>query len=505
MSGAMLGLNPEDAREFAKMLDDAAARLRHTGSALTLAVSRTGWQGPDSEGFRGRWPGQRAILAGTATGLEDAARVVLLNIAEQERASAAHGGGGFWDNLMDSADDLWSGAVSGAEELVDGAAGLVDDAGKWARDQLHVGPVLDELANFAKQATALDSLWDNLLAGKAPSVSALGAAAILVGGTGLSAGISLLSGGRVNLDLFKDGKATAGDPRKVSAVIGGDGQPRLTLPGSVSDIFQSVSDSYAMAGKPGVPDGDIRILKVQQANGSFSYIVNIPGTENWGATGGGQGRDLTGNLMLMSGQSTTAMEQVRLAMLKAGIGPGDPVLLAGHSQGGIIAGALASDPGFMRQFNVTNVITAGSPIDGMNLDPRVSVLAVQHQGDIVPKLDLGGLTANGGVPHSGANVHVVTMDNPPRNAASAVQAAAVGAVVGTLAPGLTGGSVAGAQEGAAVNDIVTNHDYNLYRRDMASTGKYPDIGVYENEPSMRNFLNSDPSKVTAVDIPVSRK
>ena len=66
----------------------------------------------------------------------------------------------------------------------------------------------------------------------------------------------------------------------------------------------------------------------------------------------------------------------------------DPVLLVGHSQGGILAAALASDPAFTRDHRVTHVVTSGAPVGLFPVPARVRVLSVEHADDPVPRLDL---------------------------------------------------------------------------------------------------------------------
>jgi hypothetical protein len=82
------------------------------------------------------------------------------------------------------------------------------------------------------------------------------------------------------------------------------------------------------------------------------------------------------------------------AMHDAGIGPADSVMLIGWSQGGILAGAIASDAN--SGFNVRAITVAGAPIDHMQIPDDVAVLAFQHDGDHVPRLD-------GTPPHQGPN------------------------------------------------------------------------------------------------------
>jgi uncharacterized protein YukE len=502
----MIGLDPKDCLDLVKLLKESAHRLEQSSSQLNQSVARTGWQGPDSQRFRSQWPGQRAQMLQTATALGDLASVVLRNVAEQERASAAEGGGGgLLDKLFDGAHDLW-------DDLTTGAGHIVNEVESGVGWLMHQGPgaaYATSGQNFLDQLNHLGVMGADILAGKPPSMAGLAAQLILAAGTGFSAGVLGLSSGMLNLNLFDDGSPKVGEPLPVGP---GTERNKLTLPTSASTLFQGVVDAYDAGHVDGTKDGDIRILTVKQPDGSNAYIVNIPGTENWGIDGSAQARDLTSNLMLVAGQSTTAQQDIVLAMEKAGIPPGAPVMLNGHSQGGMLAAQLGSDPQFMARFNVTNIMTVGSPIDINAIDPRVHVLAVQHDGDVVPKLDLGGLDVLGRAPAPPANVLVVNMDNPPPNAAQvsefSAKGAGYGSGVGSVNPGGAGAVVGanwGGDAGEFASGAITNHDFLLYRDDIADTGKYPDIAAYEDSPSVKVFLSSDPSKVSAVDMSAGRQ
>jgi len=72
-------------------------------------------------------------------------------------------------------------------------------------------------------------------------------------------------------------------------------------------------------------------------------------------------------------------------MTDAGIGPHEPVLLVGHSLGGMEAATLLAHGS---GFDVTHVVTAGSPIAGIQDYPSGShVLSLENRGDLVPLLD----------------------------------------------------------------------------------------------------------------------
>lgn len=487
---SLWGLDPVQCRELAKALNRSAQQLEQAGAHVSGAIARTRWQGPDSQRFRAQWSANRQQLFHTARDLESAATALLREIAEQERASAVDGGGGnggggnggnLWDSIVDAGAELWEDFSDGVDTAVDSLRDGLD----WLADGIKALPQVGAAQNFLEQLEHLGGMGLDMLAGNPPSLSALVAQVVLAGGTGINSAITSATHGLVDLRLFEDGEPYAGEP---VAVTQGSANA-LQQPTSASDIFASVEDAYAMAGEPGMEDGAIRIVKVEQPDGSFAYIVNIPGTEQWLPNGSGQGRDLTSNLMLVAGQSTSAQQAVVLAMAQAGIPADAPVMLAGHSQGGMLAAQLGSDPEFLAQFNVTNIMSVGSPIDTSSISPHINVLAAQHEGDVVPMLDLGGLTTGLQMPGSAPNVTVVTMGNPPRDA---------------LGNALHHAPLPLANAAQAVRDVMANHATEDYREDLADTDRYPEVREYEQDPSMAVFLSSDPERVSGVDVPVGR-
>lgn len=133
-------------------------------------------------------------------------------------------------------------------------------------------------------------------------------------------------------------------------------------------------------------DGSVSIETITHADGSRSYVVTIPGTQDWGLRGENP-VDAQGNLAGMAGIASDAQFAIVGAMRAAGIAPGDEVMLAGHSQGGINAMALASQPDFLDEFNVTHVVTAGSPVGIFDIPPSVQALHLEHTEDIVVGAD----------------------------------------------------------------------------------------------------------------------
>ena len=96
-------------------------------------------------------------------------------------------------------------------------------------------------------------------------------------------------------------------------------------------------------------------------------------------------RDLPADLRALAGSRTAYAVGIEQAMAEAGIGRSDPVLLVGHSLGGIEATSmLAHGSGF----HVTHVVTAGAPV-GLTGDypAGAHLLSLENRGDLVPLLD----------------------------------------------------------------------------------------------------------------------
>lgn len=136
-------------------------------------------------------------------------------------------------------------------------------------------------------------------------------------------------------------------------------------------------------------DNNIDVRKVIGADGTVSYIVDIPGTRVWNAPGEktSNANDLGTNLNAMAGNPTILEKGIQEALRRSGVGPHDPVMLVGHSQGGIVAARTANDFVSSGQYNVTHVITAGSPIGRIPVPDSVQVLSLENRNDIVPHLD----------------------------------------------------------------------------------------------------------------------
>jgi hypothetical protein len=171
-----------------------------------------------------------------------------------------------------------------------------------------------------------------------------------------------------------------GTPRITESVTSESVPKNMSAPTSLEATMDGISQL-------GDDNGTIRIFAVPQPDGTQRWVVEIPGTEDWSPKSGSNPVDLTNNVRLMAGQQTEQNEAIRKAMRQAQIQPGEPVMLAGHSQGGITAASLAADPATRGEFDITNVYTGGAPIARFDIPDDVHVLSIEHDQDVVPRLD----------------------------------------------------------------------------------------------------------------------
>ena len=176
------------------------------------------------------------------------------------------------------------------------------------------------------------------------------------------------------LDLA--GLFTDGDPHVTAS-----GEHRdLPPPGSVEDLMANLASTNRGE------DGGIDVQVVGEPPNQ-RYIVNLPGTDDW-VGDPSDVRDLGSNLRLIGGQDTVYSRGIAEAMREAGVPSGAPVMLVGHSQGGMTAVELAANEDFRSQYDVQHVVTAGAPTAQVpHIPDSTQVLSLENTGDVVPLTD----------------------------------------------------------------------------------------------------------------------
>lgn len=179
--------------------------------------------------------------------------------------------------------------------------------------------------------------------------------------------------------------------------------PQLPAPRTVAAVLDNVARSYDREPtpfRPGTPDGVVSVQELTHPDGTRGWVVAIPGTEDWGLNDTNP-MDLTTNGRLLAGLADDMTDAVLDAMRRSGIGTDEPVLLAGHSQGGMVGMSVAAAVG--GAYAVRAVVTAGTPDIPQPVPAGVQVRHYRHTEDVVPQLD-------GRPNRTSANVTVVTRD-----------------------------------------------------------------------------------------------
>jgi len=160
---------------------------------------------------------------------------------------------------------------------------------------------------------------------------------------------------------------------------------RSGAPTSLAEMLTHLREVSLLSPDPDSPgNGTIEVQTVSGPHGP-RHVVYLPGTDDMlttPASRDGDARDLPTNFAAVSGVSTTYADGILEAMKQAGIAPGEPVALVGHSQGGIMAGWLATH---QETYAITNVVTAGSPVgDQGDYPASTHVLSLENRGDLIP-------------------------------------------------------------------------------------------------------------------------
>ncbi len=373
--------------QAAVRLDDAAGALRTAAAGCSAASA-------DLEGsvwapvpFGAAGPAEPAVRLRAASLAGDVAR----RLHERAAACALTG-----ERLLRAAG-LYVHAESAAERAVGGVAAGTAAASGF----LLAAPALPRVLRF----TGL--LGPGVLGGfvaLAPRAVASWSDELVAGlGLGVSAGAPVRSG----LDL-----SVTGGARVLGSVVQellgrtevrvletppdahfASGRPRWAdVPSStVDEALARTADLYpwgsGVPGRPapGPPAGTLAVERVEHADGTVSWTLLIPGTQ--GLVSAQHPFDGVTDLDLMAERAAEVTAAASEALAQAGAAPGEPVVLVGHSLGGIAAMALASSPAFLERHRLGGVVTAGSPTATFAAPPGVPVLHLENDEELVSSLD----------------------------------------------------------------------------------------------------------------------
>jgi len=156
-----------------------------------------------------------------------------------------------------------------------------------------------------------------------------------------------------------------------------------SVPRDLGDVVDRLAALYPEVG--GTP-GTIRVEELDHLDGTRTWVVEIPGTQDTGIRGTNP-MDMATNLRLMAGLPNDGTALVTKALGQAGVGADEPILMVGHSQGGMVAMALAGSSTFASRYRVAAVATLGSPVANVSVPRSIQVLNLEHAEDFIPTTD----------------------------------------------------------------------------------------------------------------------
>lgn len=163
---------------------------------------------------------------------------------------------------------------------------------------------------------------------------------------------------------------------------------RLEAPRTLTDMAADIDDMYWIEGM-GQP---VKITSVGEGQ-LRRWLISLPGTDHMDPASTLNPADSETNvrevLGLTSAMQSGVVAALRHAMALEGVSERDmvrePVVIMGHSQGGMVALSLADR--HPRKVNVRAVVTLGTPGRRLRVSRDVAALTLEHDQDVVPSLD----------------------------------------------------------------------------------------------------------------------
>jgi pimeloyl-ACP methyl ester carboxylesterase len=268
-----------------------------------------------------------------------------------------------------------------------GPEGVVAASLGWEADALAVRAAIDCLELTDETVRLAVVALDHELA-----VAALPELAVVA-----AADPDLLTEAPALLEHLIDGLGGPAAAGVLTVLYGGPGRPLVTpyaatlagdRPTTVRNLIEHLHQVAALSGRPDSPaNGTVEVQTITGPDGTVRHVLYLPGTDDFNAPWDQDGdvRDLETDLDSMGGRPDAYQQGILDVLHEAGVGSGEPLLVVGHSLGGMEAAVLAAHH---HGYHVTDVVTAGSPTAQVSGFPAgTSVLSLEQLGDLVPELD----------------------------------------------------------------------------------------------------------------------
>jgi hypothetical protein len=276
----------------------------------------------------------------------------------------------------------------------------IDGVGAWLR---HNPAVLNNALVASLTRTAVSSVDDFgmgvLLA--PPSLRHL------VGEDGLDLALpvagAVITGAAGTAGMLRESRVTVRriPPAAPSPAAAGGSGGRGTSVGATTPVLESppvvaaprgFSDLAARVPRAAPGGAQIRVEQYGDGSTGRRFVVYLGGTADASPRASSDPWDVTSDVGAMAGADSGAVRATEQAMRDAGVGPGDRVVLAGYSLGGIVARELV-DRG---TFPVDGVLTLGAPVGGIPVPEGVTAVSVEHSEDVLAAMGGHGLSDEDG-------------------------------------------------------------------------------------------------------------
>lgn len=330
-----------------------------------------------------------------------------------------------WNDIVDGGRNLWDAVTNGVEDGLGWVDDKISEGMDWLVDRWND----DIMPRLSAGGEAFGRLIDDTLdpprwlerfleTGKPPYLSEVLGEAITVGARGVGVIANLVTG--EDLHIADDGRPYVGETR----VVGPGSENAPSEFNGINDVMEATMDTYNPYGHD---RHSVTVTAVVGEDGQVRYVASIPGTvesitslPGWG--GSESGLDWAANFYGIGEGPTSATDAAAKAIEQSiakdiayrqeeglPVPEGKPeLLLTGHSQGGIVAGQLLTDPSYLEGLNTQGIVSAGSPQQTLPMDPNIPVYNFQTEYDAIPRADLEGVNILG-VTDPAPNVTNVTL------------------------------------------------------------------------------------------------
>jgi hypothetical protein len=245
----------------------------------------------------------------------------------------------------------------------------------------------------ARLLTGSGTYHDEMVQGASVGIGSLAPWTVLTGRSSLARAAGVLRGlSQSYRGLFAPGVRT-------TELTGADLPPGFAKPAahSAEELLSGIDVVYGKGND--LPDSVVSVEKYVGADDRETWVVTVPGTQLGSST---TPFSMTSNFDLVQGADADSTAFVLEAMRQAEIPAGEEVLIVGHSQGGMVAmavatavtgtatgtGAAAATGGASGpRYDVRQVLTAGAPVGGATLPAGVRGTHVEIEQEGVSQLD----------------------------------------------------------------------------------------------------------------------